>query len=95
MCLDTVAEECKNNEEDWEDHARSDSTLRLNPIIHDHVPVFTRQDLRYTERSILKKPWKANWMIGQFDGHIYSPETLSLLLQEKYQSLLVVCRIQN
>ena len=48
MCAcveDTVAEECEHDEEDGEDHALVDPSLRLDPVIHHHVPILSCQDL--------------------------------------------------
>lgn len=44
---DTVAKKCEDNEEDGEDHPFViHSSLGLNAIIHHHVPVFSRQNLK-------------------------------------------------
>lgn len=54
MCLsifavrDTVAKQCEYDEEDREGHALVDSALRLDAIVHHHVPVLTGQDLTHT-----------------------------------------------
>lgn len=45
---DTVAKKSEHNEEDRESHALVDSALRLDAIIHHHVPVLARQDLTHT-----------------------------------------------
>ena len=43
---DTVAEQCKDNEEDGKNHSSvCDSAPGLDAIVHDHVPVLTSQDL--------------------------------------------------
>lgn len=42
---DTVAKKSENDEENREGHALVDSTLRLDAVVHHHVPVLARQDL--------------------------------------------------
>jgi len=38
---DTVAKECEDNEEYGEDHSFVHPSLRLNAIIHHHVPILS------------------------------------------------------
>lgn len=56
---DTVAEEREDNEEDGEDHSFViHSSLGLNAVIHDNIPVFSCQDLqreRKGDKSLRKK----------------------------------------
>lgn len=42
---DTVAEKREDDEEDGEGHALVDSALRLDAVVHHHVPVLSGQDL--------------------------------------------------
>lgn len=49
---DTVAKKCEYDEEDREGHALVDSALRLDAIVHHHVPVLTGQDLKHTHTQI-------------------------------------------
>lgn len=52
MSKDTVAEEGEDNEENGKDHALVvDAPLRLDTVVHDHVPVLSRQDLHITHKK--------------------------------------------
>lgn len=54
---DTVAKKCEHDEEDGECHALVDSTLRLDAIVHHHVPVLASQDLNtHTHKNNQMRP---------------------------------------
>lgn len=47
---DTVAKKCEDNEEDREGHSFVNTALRLDAIVHHHVPVLAGQDLSHMHK---------------------------------------------
>lgn len=48
---DTVSKEREDDEVDRGEHATANASLRLDPVVHDRIPVLAGQDLRETEVS--------------------------------------------
>ena len=51
---DTVPEEGEDDEVDGEHHAALHTPLRLDPIIHDRIPILARQNLKDRDRHTAK-----------------------------------------
>lgn len=43
---DTVSKKRQHNEVDRGEHAATNASLRLNPVVHDGIPVLASQNLR-------------------------------------------------
>lgn len=60
---DTVAKKCEDNEEYGEDHPFViHSSLGLNAIIHHHVPVFSRQNLKCNTYKLHLRSEELKWL---------------------------------
>lgn len=59
---DTVSKECEDDEVDGEGHAAANASLRFNPVVHDSIPVLTRQNLRKTKES---EQCRGHWRDGK------------------------------
>lgn len=52
---DTVSKEREDDEVDGGEHAAANPSLRLDPVVHDGVPVLASQNLRKTKESELRR----------------------------------------
>lgn len=74
---DTVAKKREYDEEHRGDHSLVNASLRLDPIIHHHIPVLTCEDLTHTRHVRLHHFMKFITHIRTRTHTFPSPETQS------------------
>lgn len=64
---DTVSKQRQDDEVDGGEHAAPNASLGLNAMVHDGIPVFTRQNLMETEEQTKAQKIPGGHLSGEQD----------------------------